>query len=135
MKPEVNITRRYYVPQEKLWGALAEGFLFIYTGAVKESLSVDFKTGGKISISWDKGCSGPEMTGEFLEVTPQSKITFSWKTAEVASSTVFVNITSHAGYCEMNLRHEFPVGTDTKDYDFGWDDSMYDLKKHVYGKK
>lgn len=132
MKPEVNITRRYYVPQEKLWGALAEGFLFIYTGAVKETLKVDFKTGGKIYVQW-KGHG--DMNGEFLEVTPQSKITFSWKTEDVANSTIFIDITNHNTYCEMNLRHEFPMGTDTKDYDFGWDDAMYDLKKHVYDKK
>lgn len=131
-KPQVNISRRYYCAQEKLWNAIAEGHLFIYTGAIKDRLSYEFKKGGKIHIEWNDGGAASAMDGEFLEVHPQEQIIFTWDTSDGIKSTVFLEVKNLGEYCEFNLRHEFPFGTATKDYDFGWDDAMYDLKKHIY---
>jgi uncharacterized protein YndB with AHSA1/START domain len=95
-------------------------------------MSVDFKKGGKIHIGWNDGGAASSMDGEFLDLNPQDKIVFTWNTSDGVKSTVFLDIKSFPEYCEFNSRHEFPEGTATKDYDFGWDDAMYDLKKHIY---
>ncbi|MGE0633353.1 MAG: SRPBCC domain-containing protein [Pseudobdellovibrionaceae bacterium] len=128
--PEVNITRRYYCSQEKLWNAIAEGQLFILTGADQKTASFEFKKTGKISLNWNDYSTS--MTGEFLEITPMSKVVLTWNTSQKVNSTVFLTIQPFEKYCELNLRHEFPSGTETKAYDWGWDESMYDLKELLY---
>lgn len=130
--PEVNITRRYYCPPEKIWHAIADGFLFLYTGAIKEKTNSDFRVGGKIYVEWKPDLGGGSMQGEFTEITPHTKITFTWNTNEVKDSSVYLEIKDLGAYCELNLLHIFPKDVDTKEYDFGWDDAMYDLKKHIY---
>ncbi|MBK7961759.1 MAG: hypothetical protein IPK04_11520 [Bdellovibrionales bacterium] len=70
-KTQVNISRRYYCPQSKLWRAIEEGHLFIYTGAIKDKVSFDFKKGGKIHIEWIDGGVESSMDGESIEITPR----------------------------------------------------------------
>jgi uncharacterized protein YndB with AHSA1/START domain len=130
MKPMVDISRRYYCSQDKLWNAIAEGVLFMYTGAIKEKARIEFKTGGKIHLEWND--STISMDGEFLEITPQSQIRLTWNTSAGVNSKVALQIKSVDAYCELNLHHEFPEGTDTMAYDWGWDDSLFDLKKFLY---
>jgi uncharacterized protein YndB with AHSA1/START domain len=128
----VNITRRYYCDPEKLWSALADGFLFVYTGAIKDKLVCEFKVHGKIHVEWKPELGGESMDGEFLEIIPLQKIVFSWNTNLVTGTKVTVLMNRQSDYCELTLTHEFPSGTDIKSYDHGWDDAMFDLKNHVY---
>lgn len=129
----VSISRRYYCPSDKLWCALMNGYLFIYTGAIKEKLVFEPKVGGRFHIEWKLKDKILAQDNEVLEVIPFERMVFTWDSSGEERSTVTVELRKLQSYCELNLVHKFPEGTDTMEYDWGWDDAMYDLKKHLIG--
>ncbi len=128
----LEISRRYYSAPEILWKALEEGYLLYFTGAIKDKSKIDFKVHGKIHIEWSPESCGGSMDGEFIEIIPLKKNVFSWNTPETLNSKVTISIFPQQNYCDLNLQHIFQTNLDTKEYDWGWDDAMFDLKKYLY---
>jgi uncharacterized protein YndB with AHSA1/START domain len=71
---KLRMIRAYPIAPEKLYGICKnpETF-FAFMGDLARG-SVDFKVGGKYQLPTKKG----EIKGEFLEITPNQKITLSW---------------------------------------------------------
>lgn len=127
----INISKEYNCSSEILFGAISEGILFKYTGALMDKLQMDFREGGALIIDWGDS----SMTGEFKKIQPFDKIVFTWNNYSTElkkemSTLVTITIKETNGKSLLTLIHE-GIGSekDNADMTGGWTDAMDDMYK------
>jgi len=97
-------------------------------------------TGGEASGTAEVGASftawGGYISGENLELVPESKIVQSWRTAEFADededSQIEIALTPTDEGCELTLAHS-NIPDNQPDYNQGWDDHYFTPMKAYFG--
>jgi uncharacterized protein YndB with AHSA1/START domain len=127
----LTVKKEYSVSTQSLFETLKKGALFVATGALPDSLSFDFRVGGKYHVNWIKS---QHATGEFTEIIPNEKIVFTW--TGVSSVGTFNNTIVTVTLkpipeqrSELTLQHTgFESETVRKDHETDWNESLQDLK-------
>lgn len=118
----LRFLRRFDVPVEKLYDTCKNpASFFAFMGDLNEG-NVEFKVGGKFQVPNDKD----KINGEFLEIIPNQKITFSWLTGRTGplekSKVSLVFSDKGQGVSALEIIHEgLLTGIDQKDHRSGWE--------------
>lgn len=101
----LRFLRTFETPVETLFATCQNpDSFFAFMGKVEQG-SVDFRVGGKYQLPTQKG----EIKGEFLEIIPNQKITFSWQvgcSGPLDNSKVILNfISADANTSKLELIH------------------------------
>lgn len=112
MSNKVTITETFNMKQEalyKMW-VTKEGMTKFFDASAADNskvsvgdLKVDLKVGGKWSFIMGKGGLHH---GVYKELTPFSKIVFSWDSAHVSNTQVTITFKSKGDKTECTLTHE-----------------------------
>ncbi len=135
MKPEINIKQLIKATTSKVFKAIANGQLFLSTGATAQTMDIDFKIGGQYKISWKEVY---HCRGEFFEIVENKHILFSWikvhKEFEGCQNTV-VSITLKPideTTTELHLTHSgFTTDDFIHDHERGWISSLAEFSKSI----
>lgn len=121
-------------PVADVFRALGEGRLFMNCGADHESLKIDFKVGGKYFIQFLG--YGMKNCGEFLEITANQKIVFTWcqdyDSNPKPDTTVTVLLKDLGGKTALTLTHEgFEDKENCDAHTGGWTGGLDDLSLEI----
>jgi uncharacterized protein YndB with AHSA1/START domain len=116
MKPpphKLVIKRILSAPRERVFSALtdpakmAKWFLGMETGQAK--VASDFRVGGKYSVEMSNSEETCVPSGEYLEIVPPEKLTFTWSLdGVVKNSKVTIELLAQGNKTELVLTHELP---------------------------
>lgn len=118
----LRFLRTFETPVEKLFSTCQNpASFFAFMGELAQG-SVDFRVGGKYQLPTAKG----EIKGEFLEIVPNQKITFSWQvgcSGPLENSNVTLNfIAADASTSKLELIHKgLMLEEDQKAHRSGWE--------------
>lgn len=126
----LNMHRIFKCDEKTLFDSIGEGALFLFTGAQKDKMKMDFKVGGELELRWGE-CDA--IRGEFLEIDPHNKIVFSWNTFdEKMLSKVTIKIAEKDAVSTLTLLHEGNLSEEiVGKLEHGWDNSLGDLRKSL----
>ncbi len=122
----LRFMRKIKVPVEKLYETCKNPSAFFGLMGDVRNGKVDFKVGGHYAIPTEKG----ELRGEFLEIVPNQKIVFSWKSApcgekltrDTKVTLTFENDDDDAQVSWLGLLHEgLETEAQQKSHHAGWD--------------
>ncbi len=128
----LSVSKVFKCDAKTLFNAIGEGALIKHTGSIPEKTHIDFKVGGKYSAAWD---SCEDTHGEFLEISPYSKIVFTWnktpKNEAAFNSTVTLLLSENLGATTLYLKHEgLPGEKEYGSHSDGWQHTL----KGMYGE-
>lgn len=118
----LRFLRTFETPVESLFATCQNpASFFAFMGKVEQG-SVDFRVGGKYQLPTQKG----EIKGEFLEIIPNQKISFSWQvgcSGPLENSKVTLNfIVADANTSKLELIHKgLMLEEDQKAHRGGWE--------------
>ncbi len=124
--PTVKLTRLMPAPREDVFAAWLdpEGMrTWMCPGDIKQTeIEIDARVGGKFKLLMHGGENDYEMTGEYVEIDPPSRIVFTWIShTTVADSLVTLEFHDRGGQCEMVLTHErLPDADIAGQHEAGW---------------
>jgi uncharacterized protein YndB with AHSA1/START domain len=138
----LELRRTYPVSRERLYSAWTDPeeakHWFGSEGARVREIRMDVRPGGQYHIS--ASCSGAEIcsaVGEYLEVTPPSRLVYTWRWLddpdwEGVDSIVTVEFNEQPGGAEVHLTHRrFPSPEHRARHEQGWSDSLEKLGRQV----
>jgi len=116
MKPPVQtiVSHRFAFPAERVFDAWLDPEWigrWMYGPAVRDErivrLGLEPRVGGKFSFVVDRQGTEVDHVGEYLEIDRPRLLVFTWATRDSLPDTsrVIVEITPHAGGCELTLTH------------------------------
>ena len=126
----VKLERTIAKPAADVFRAIGEGRIFLNCSAHQESMSVDFRVGGRYALEFR--AFGVFNGGEFLEIVPNEKIVFTWsqdgeKNAK-GDTTVTILLREEKGKTHLTLIHEGFRDEETRaDHEQGWTNGFDDL--------
>ena len=110
MVPTLRMSRIMPAPREEVFAAWlnAEGMrTWMCPGDIKETdVEIDPRVGGTFHIVMHGVEDTYEMTGEYVEITPPSRIVFTWISHVVQGSLVTLEFSEKGGETELALTHE-----------------------------
>jgi|SRR5271166_3940829 len=139
----LELRRSFPVPRERLFNAWTDPaevrHWFGPEGANVLDVKMDVRVGGRYLISV-KGCEGDTtntVVGEFREVTPPSKVEYTWRWDgdsdwDGVESVVTVEFLERAGGSELRLTHRgFPSEESRNRHEHGWTGTLEKLARTV----
>ena len=116
MNPPVQtiVSHRFAFPPERVFDAWLDPEWigrWMYGPAVRDErivrLGLEPRVGGKFSFVVDRQGTEVDHVGEYLEIDRPRLLVFTWATRDSLPETsrVIVEITPHAGGCELTLTH------------------------------
>lgn len=127
----VNVEKRIARPQAEVFRAISEGRLFFNCGANQSSARIDFRVGGRYQIEWKM--YGFQNQGEFTEISPHSRIAFTWTQDPTVNQTPDTQVTidlvaEGAAATVIRLKHTgFKDQESADDHEGGWAGGLTDL--------
>ena len=124
--PTVRISKMMPAPREDVFNAWlnAEGMRsWMCPGDIKETeVEIDARVGGKFRLLMHGGENDYEMTGEYVEINPPSRIAFTWVSHNtVAGSLVTLEFHDRGEETELVLTHErLPSADIAAQHEGGW---------------
>lgn len=127
----ITLTRRFKAARESVFAAFASSTMLSQWLGPKngkvQSCEVDFKVGGRYRYAFHS----PEMgdmavNGEYREITPPSKITFTWQWEDDEDwakviSVITIELTAHGAETELRLTQTgFPSTQSRDNHGNGW---------------
>jgi len=123
----LKITKVYKAPPEKVFNAWADKkqmLKWMGPGDVKcEKIEIDFKVGGKYQIFMLTPDGPMTAYGEYLEIDPPKKLSFTWgwRQNDLDGSIVTLTFKEMDGSTEMTLEHSnFPAADVAEHHKMGW---------------
>ncbi|HLR44631.1 MAG TPA: SRPBCC domain-containing protein [Brevibacterium sp.] len=141
--PEFSITRTFDAPRDLVWKAWTrEAELAQWLrpfGVSTDSVSFDVRVGGRYRYTMTNDETGEQFPtgGEFLEVSPQDRLSFTWgdPDAPVAEAPVITLIFTPQGARTELVLHLRGFAGEPGDgfvHD-GWDEALRNLGRHLQG--
>ena len=106
----------FRVPAQRVYDAILDPAMiarFMFGPLLREEeilhIRSDPKVGGRFSFKVRRGEQELDHVGEYLELTPPSRIVFTWAVIpQPDSSTISIDITPTADGCSLRLTHDMP---------------------------
>ncbi|HEX9162704.1 MAG TPA: SRPBCC domain-containing protein [Thermoanaerobaculia bacterium] len=130
----IVIRRVIPVPREEIFAAWLDPAtlaLFMRPGATtKATAEVDARVGGKFRIVMFHGDEGYEHRGEYLEIDPPSRLSFTWISVNTDLQPTIVTVEFHdrGGSTELVLTHRGLPEAQVEPHTKGWTDIAYRLE-------
>ena len=138
MDTSLTITRAFDVPVERLfdaWTDPAQVVRWMGPGEVKcVDAQIDLKVGGTYRIHMVSDEGDHIATGEFIDITPNRRLTYTWgwETGSVSGTRVTVEFRAKGQGSELTLVHEdFPEHDAMKKHTQGWNGCLDKLTGHL----
>lgn len=135
--PTVRISKIMPAPREDVFNAWldADGMRhWMCPGDIKETeVEIDARVGGKFRLVMHGGEKDHEMTGEYVEIDPPSRIAFTWVShTAVAGSLVTLEFHDRGEETELVLTHERLPSTDIAgQHEAGWTSILDKLSRRL----
>jgi uncharacterized protein YndB with AHSA1/START domain len=115
---------------------------FCGCGGGMKSAKIDLRVGGQFVYVLAREHSEFSLHGEFREVNPPKRLSFTWNNEESCAGTigdsetqVTVDFTELAGGTEVRIKHERFTNADSRDrHSDGWTRLLENLEKVLTGK-
>jgi len=115
-KPAAIAVQALRVPTQRVYDAILDPAMiarFMFGPLLREEeilhIRNDPKVGGRFSFKVRRGEQELDHVGEYLELTPPSRIVFTWAVIpQPDSSTISIDITPTADGCSLRLTHDMP---------------------------
>lgn len=124
--PTVRVSRIMPAPCEKVfaaWLAPDRMRLWMRPGDIKDvEAEIDARVGGRFRIVMHGAEQDYVMTGEYVEISPPSRLVFTWESSMTAGkSLVTLEFQPHGKETELVLLHErLPDAASAANYEKGW---------------
>lgn len=137
--PTVRISKMMPARREDVFNAWldAEGMrTWMCPGDIKESeIEIDARVGGRFRLVMHGEENDYEMTGEYVEIDPPSRIAFTWIShTAVAGSLVTLEFHDRGEETELVLTHErLPSADIAAQHEAGWGSILEKLARRLAG--
>jgi uncharacterized protein YndB with AHSA1/START domain len=126
----VKLEKTFKKPVADVFRAIAEGRLFQNCGADSGSMKIDFRVGGKYEIEFKQ--YGFNNFGEFKEIIPNQRISFTWcqsfEEPRTADTLVTLDFKSDGMSTHLSILHTgFKTESGRDDHEGGWTAGSNDL--------
>ena len=137
----LSISRRFKAPCERVFAAFSTlEAMASWIGCHDSRItggSLDFRTGGEYQLRMSTAHGDCLVTGSYHEVTPPSKIVFTWQYQNDedwtnVESIVTVELQARGTDTELKLTHEgLPTPESRDNHEFGWSQSCDKLALYL----
>jgi uncharacterized protein YndB with AHSA1/START domain len=135
----VEVTRRLHVEIDRVFDAWSRAEVIARWFVVDPTWSCratnDFRVGGSYRIEMDRGDGTIFVAfGEYLEITPPRRLSFTWSSAipPIRGSIVRIDLTSVGMATDLRLTHELLPDTDEgRAHAIGWEGSLANLERYL----
>jgi uncharacterized protein YndB with AHSA1/START domain len=138
-RPHVlTLHRAYPVPVEVLFHAWTDPVEFLHWADLRRC-TIDLRAGGSYLISHPTTDEEEDLTtGRYLEVIIPQRLVFTWEGASPGGPTgetaVTLEFTPTESGSTCHLRHEFLHEYSMRECEWGWNDWLDSLARHLAGK-
>jgi uncharacterized protein YndB with AHSA1/START domain len=132
---EVSLTRVLKARRERVFEAWTRPELmarwFFPANGWSATAEADLRVGGRWTVVMrDSAGVRHEQFGEYREITPSSRLVFTWSCPDlkVEHSLVTVELDDRHGHTELRLRHELPADPEVlREHEGGWNGCLQQL--------
>ena len=139
MDDEVVIRRMIAAPREEVFAAWLDPesvVQWMQPGDVaRTTAEIDARVGGKFRIVMEHGRGGAEHWGEYLEIDPPSRLSFTWtsKNTDLQPTVVTIELRDAGGGTELTLTHRRLPAAQVESHRKGWGDIVRKLGERFAG--
>lgn len=128
--PVVQLNRTFSASRERVFAAWSDPALlkqwFGRPGTKIYEFTADVRVGGQYRLTMDCGHGSNTLVGEYREVTPPSRLSYTWAWLEEngqpsAETIVTIDFLEREGGTEVRLTHEgLPSSESAQNHELGW---------------